>query len=196
LTNLTFEVAREQDRFEFSPLRDSNSTQVSGGVRFDPFALIKGSASFGYRDFQPLSPGLPGYQGSTAAVDLSYVALGSSKLGLVVTREVQYSYDINLPYYLQTGIAGSIAQQIFGPVDVVGRVGAQRLDYRSRVGAAMAVLELERADHVHTYGGGIGYHIGRDIRIGFNIDHYDRTSPITFRQYNGLTYGTSVTYGL
>ena len=133
-------------------------------------------------------------QGSTAAVDLSYVALGSSKLGLIVTRDVQYSYDINQPYYVQTGIAGSIAQQIFGPVDVVGRVGAQRLDYRNRVGAVVAVLE--RADHVHTYGGGIGYHIGRDIRIGFNIDHYGRTSPITFRQYNGLTYGTSVTYGL
>jgi hypothetical protein len=194
LTSLLLEVSREQDRFEFSPLRDSNSTHISGGVRFDPFALIKGSATFGYRDFQSLSPGLPDFQGSTAAVDLSYVALGSSKLGLTVTRDVQYSYDIDQPYYVQTGIAGSIAQQIFGPVDVVGRLGAQRLDYRTRVGAGVAALE--RADHVHSYGGGIGYHIGRDIRIGFNIDHYDRRSPISLRQYNGLTYGTSVTYGL
>src|SRR5437667_5878310 len=194
LTSVTFDVSREQDRFEFSPLRDSNSTLISGAVRFDPFALINGSASFGYRDFQPLSPGVQGYQGSTAAVALSYVALGSSKLGLTIVRDVQYSYDIDEPYYVQTGIAASIAQQVFGPVDVVGRVGVQRLAYRNRVGALVAVLE--RADRVHTYGGGIGYHIGRDIRIGFNIDHSSRASPVIFRQYDGLTYGTSVTYGL
>ena len=194
LTSLTLDVSREQDRFEFSPPRDSNSTQVSGGVKFDPFALIKGNASFGYRDFQPLSPGLPGYKGSTAAVDLSYVALGSSKLGVTATRDVQYSYDINQPYYLLTGITASIGQQLFGPVDVVARVGVQRLDYRNRVGAVVAVSG--RTDDVHTYGGGVGYHLGRDIRIGFNIDHSHRTSAVDIRQYNGLTYGTSVTYGL
>ena len=194
LTSLTLEVGRDQDRFEFSPLRNSNSTQISVGVKFDPFALIKGSASFGYRDFEPLLPGLPGYQGSTALVDLSYVALGSSKLGLKIARDVQYSYDINQPYYLQTGLVASIAQQIFGPVDVVGRVGAQRLDYQNRVGVVVAALE--RADRVHSYGGGIGYHLGRDIRIGFNIDHSNRASAVALRQFNGLTYGTSVTYGL
>ena len=185
LTSLTLDVAREQDRFEFSPLRDSNSTQIAGGVKFDPFALIKGGASFGYRDFQPLSPGLPGYQGSTAAVDLSYVALGSTKLGLTVIRDVQYSYDINEPYYLLTGITGSIAQQIFGPVDVVGRVGVQRLDYRDRVGAAL--VSPGRTDYVHTYGGGIGYHLGRDIRVGFNIDH----GHFIFK-YKGFSFGGSL----
>ena len=194
LTSLTVDVSREQDRFEFSPPRDSNSTLVSGGLKFDPFALIKGGASFGYRDFQPLSSGLPGYKGGTAAVDLSYVALGSTKLGVTATRDVQYSYEINQPYYLLTGTTGSIAQQIFGPLDVVGRVGVQRLDYRNRAGAVVAVSG--RTDYVHSYGGGIGYRIGRDIRIGFNIDHGHRTSAVDIRQYNGLTYGTSVTYGL
>lgn len=194
LTSLTLDVSRGQDRFEFSSPRDSNSTVVSGGVKFDPLALIKGGASFGYRDFQPLSPGLRGYQGSSASVDLSYTALGSTKLGVTATRDVQYSYDINQPYYLLTGITGSIAQQIFGPVDVVGRAGVQRLDYRNRAGAVVAVSD--RTDDVHSYGGGVGYHLGKDIRIGFNIDHIHRTSAVEIRQYNGLTYGTSVTYGL
>ena len=194
LTSLTLDVSREQDRFKFSPPRDSNSTLVSGGVKFDPLALIKGGASFGYRDFRPLSPGLPGYQGSTASVDLSYAALGSTKVGVTATRDVQYSYDINQPYYLLTGITGSIAQQIFGPVDFVGRAGVQRLDYRNRAGAVVAVLG--RTDYVRSYGGGVGYTLGTNIRIGFNIDHSHRTSAVEIRQYNGLTYGTSVTYGL
>ncbi len=195
LTSLTFDVSREQDRFDFSPLRDSNSTAISGGVKFDPFALIKGSASFGYRDFQPLSTEVPGYNGSTAALDLSYVAFGTTRLGVQAIRDVQYSYDINQPYYLLTGIVGSITQQIFGPVDVVGRAGVQRLEYRNRVGGALGAVS-ERTDYVHSYGGGVGYRMGRDIRIGFNIDHNNRTSGLAQRQYNGLTYGTSVTYGL
>ena len=70
LTALTLDVGREQDRFEFSPLRDSDSTTASVGVKLDRFALIKGSASFGYRDFQPLSPSLPAYKGTIASADL------------------------------------------------------------------------------------------------------------------------------
>ena len=57
LTSLTLEVGEEQDRFDFSHLRDSDSKQIAVGVKFDPFALLKGSATFGYRDFEPLSPG-------------------------------------------------------------------------------------------------------------------------------------------
>jgi len=57
------------------------------------------------------------------------------------------------------------------------------------------VLVASRTDVVHSYGGGIGYHFGRDVRIGFNIDHYSRTSDIAARKYDDLRYGTAVTYG-
>lgn len=193
LTAITLDVSREQDRFEFSPARDTDSTAITAGLKFDPFALIKGSASFGYRDFKSLSHAVPGYQGSTAAVDLSYVAFGSTKLAVTLGRDVQYSYDINQPYYLLTGATGSISQQIFGPLDVVGRIGAQRLEYRDRAGAAVDVSD--RVDHVKSYGGGLGYHLGRDMRIGFNIDKQRRISAIDAKQYNGLRYGFAVTYG-
>ena len=94
---------------------------------------------------------------------------------------------------MQTGFLASLAQQIFGPVDVVGRIGAQRLDYRDRAGAAL--VAANRTDYVHTYGGGVGYHLGRDLRIGFNIDNAHRTSAVTNRTYDGLRYGAAVTYG-
>ncbi len=193
LTSLTLDAGKQQDRFEFDHLRDSDSTMITAGIKFDPFALLKGSARFGYRNFQPLVAGLPNYRGSTAAVDLTYVALGSTKVTVTGTRDINYSYDINQPYYLQTGAELSLAQQIFGPVDVVGRVGIQRLDYRDRAGAVIAVSD--RTDSVHSYGGGIGYHLGRDIRIGFNVDQAHRTSAVSDRQYDDLRYGAAVTYG-
>ena len=194
LTSITFDVSTEQDRFEFSPARNTDSTRFDAGVKFDPAALIKGSAVFGYRDFRPFSSAVPGYQGTTAAVDLSYVLQDSTRFTLTIGRDVEYSYDVNQPYYLQTGLTGSISQQIYGPVDVVGRIGGQRLEYRDRAGAS--VTAPDRTDHVMSYGGGIGYHMGRDVRIGFNIDKQQRDSAVDSKQYNGLRYGVSVIYGL
>jgi hypothetical protein len=192
LTSVTFEGSDEQDRFELSPLRNSDSRAISAGVAFEPLALIKGRARVGYRDFKPLQSGVPRFEGLTASVDLSYVLLNMTKFSVQVLRDVQYSYEVIEPYYLQTGVSGSITQQVFGPVDVVGRAGIQHLGYRDQVDA----IDLgSRVDKVHAYGGGVGYHVGRDLRIGGNIDYVERTSPIPIRQYHGLVFGTSVTYG-
>jgi hypothetical protein len=194
LTGVVFEASGEQDRFEFSPDRNTDSTKFTAGLKFDPAALLKGSATFGYRNFKPASIDVPDYQGPTVAVDLSYVPQDSTKLTLLVGRDVQYSYDVNQPYYLQSGVGGSIDQQIFGPVDVVGRISRQRLDYRDRAGAS--VPAPDRTDRITSYGGGVGYRMGRDVRIGFNIDKQRRQSAVDTRQYDGLRYGFAVTYGL
>jgi hypothetical protein len=192
LTSVTVEASTEQDRFELSPLRDSDSRAIAATVAFDPLALIKGRARVGFRDFQPRQPGLARYEGATVAVDLSYVLLNMTKFTVGAMRDIQYSYDVNEPYYLQTGLTGSVTQQIFGPLDAVGRAGLQHLDYRERAGVADLGA---RVDQVRTYGGGIGYHVGPDLRIGVNIDYSTRTSPIPRRRYDGLVFGTSITYG-
>ena len=192
LTSLTVDVGRQQDRFDFSPLRDSDSTYVTLGVRFDSRALISGSAKVGLRDFQLRSLGVEDYRGSTAAVDLSYVALGSTRLGLNMARDVQYSFNADQPYYLQTGFTGSLSQHIYGPLDVEARAGIQRLAYRSREGVIVA--RSNRVDRVHTYGGGVGYRVGRDLRVGFSVDRQQRQSGLDLRNYAGLRFGMAMTY--
>jgi hypothetical protein len=192
LTAFTVEVTKEQDRFEVSPLRNSDSTQVNVGLRFDPFALISGSAQIGFRNFKPADTSLRSYKGSTALLNLSYV-LGSTKLSVGGSRDVQYSYDVDAPYFLQTGFTASLAQQIYGPVDVEGRLGRQRLAYRTREGALVEVSN--RIDHLRSYGAGLGYHFGRNIRLSFNVDDTRRESQLTNHRYHGLRYGTSVIYG-
>ena len=194
LTAVTLDLGRTRDRFELSPLRDADSTNVTLGARFDPYAIIKGSATFGYRDFQPLSGGLPGYTGATATADLTYVAFGRMQVGVQAIRDVQYSFEINEPYYLLAGLSGSLAQQIFGPVTAVGRIGRHQLTYRDRIGVSVAARN--RVDQVHTFGGGIGYRMGKDVRLGFNVDRQHRASPVWQRDYHGLKFGASVTYGL
>jgi hypothetical protein len=193
LTNLNIDITREQDRFDFDQLRNSDSTQISAGLKFDRLALLKGGLQFGFRDFTPLSPDVPNFTGLTMATDLSYVLFGSTRLAGNVSRDVQYSYDVNQPYYVQTAYTASIAQQIFGPFDVQGRIGAARLAYATRVGAVVQVSD--RVDHTTTYGVGLGYHMGQDLRLAFNIDQNARVSAVDGRSYHGLKYGTAVTYG-
>ena len=154
LTSITLEATRSEDRFDSTRLRDSNSTAVTGNVTFDPAALIRGTATFGYRDFRPLSLDVPGYNGLTSDVSLSYTLFGTTRLTVAAKRDVQYSFDVNQPYYLLTGVSGSVAQQVFGPFDVIVRGGAQHLAYRDRAGAV--ILVADRTDSVQSYGGASG----------------------------------------
>ena len=196
LTSLTMDVLRQQDRFEFSPERDADSTRIDGGVRFNRFALITGSASIGYRNYVPLSSDLPGYDGLVLSANLSYVAMGATRLGFTASRDVQYSFEVDQPYYLQTGMEASIAQQIYGPVDVQARIGTQRLAYEDRLSSSVPADEESRVDNVRSYGAGIGYRMGEDLRIAFTLDNYRRLSEVDDREYDDLRYGVSITYGL
>jgi hypothetical protein len=193
LTNLVVDIGEEQDRFNFDHSRDSNSTQVSAGLKFDQLALVKGGIQFGFRDFKPLSQGLPGFTGLTTAVDVTYVLLGSTRFAFGTTRDIQYSYEVDQPYYVQTAVTASVAQQLYGPFDVQARVGAGRLAYMNRVGATDVVNN--RVDTTSTYGGGVGYHIGQDVRLGFNLDENKRQSVVEGHTYHDLQFGTAVTYG-
>lgn len=192
LTSLSFEAGRDHERFAFSSLRDSNSTRVAGTVKFQPLALISGDASVGYRRFTPLLGDVPPYRGAIAAVNLSYRLLGTTRLGVQTTRDVQYSFDFNQPYYLETSVGGSVQQQVYGPFDVLAGIGVRRLGYRDRAGAV--VQEFNRTDRVRTFSVGAGYRLGLDKRIGFTIDHQTRTSGVDRRQYSGLRIGMSLTY--
>jgi hypothetical protein len=193
LTTIAANYQIGQDRFKYDTLRNASSTTIGAAIRFDPAALIKGSATVGYDDYRPDDPGTPGYKGITAMAALSYVFLGSTKVNGNLARGVQYSYDINQPYFIQTGGSIAIAQQLFGPLDVTALGGWQQLAYQSRVGAV--VLDVDRFDHVTSIGAGLGYHLSRDTRVGFTIERDRRNSPVANHQYTGLRYGFSVSYG-
>jgi hypothetical protein len=193
LTTVTLDIGLEQDRFTFSPLRDSDSTQVRVNFNFDPFAILKGRAAVGYRHLQPRTDAVPRYNGSTADIDLEYLPFGSTKLGLKTIRDVQYSFDLERPYYVLTGTTVSLSQHVHGEMFAVGRYGVQRLAYRDLAGAVIEVSN--RTDYVHTYGGGLGYRLGKTIRLEMNVDRVRRTAAVPGRDYDDVRLGTAITYG-
>ena len=108
------------------------------------------------------------------------------------SRDIQYSLEKTQPYYVATGGGFSVTQGISGPFDAVGRVGFQRLSYRGRIGIPGL---FDRTDSIDSFGGGFGYRVGRDMRIGFNVDKQQRNSDLARHSYGGVRYGSSVTYG-
>lgn len=192
LTSVVVTAERERARFAFNPLRDSNSTQVSAGVIFESFAPISGQAMFGRRIFTALGPGVPHYGGLVASIDLVYTALETMTISLQAARQLEYSFDLDNPYYIQSGAGVSVTKEVYGPIDVVGRIGIQRLDYRNRMGVTPSTEG--RTDYMHLQGGGVGYHFSTGLRVGLNVDRQVRTSALADRSYGGLRYGTAVTY--
>ena len=193
LTSVSLNVSRGEDRFDVNPLRDSDSNEVVGAIALNSFAIIKGTASIGYRNFKPRSSEIPGYRGTVGGADLSYTLLGATRFSVVAKRDVQYSYDSDQPYYLESGFDVSVAQQIFGPFDLIARYGHHTLSYRTSALASPATLD--GVDTVQSYGAGAGLHLGRDMRVGFNVDRIRRDSDQRDRRYKNLRVGTAITYG-
>jgi hypothetical protein len=193
LTTLSADYSLSRDQFRYETLRDSKSTTLGASVRFDPAALIKGTATVGYQDYRPDDPGTPGYKGTNALVALSYVLLGSTKVNVNALRGVQYSYDINQPYYVQSGFSASIVRRVAGPFDVMVNGGWQAFAYRDRVGTTVAISD--RVDNIGDVGGGVGYHLGRTGRLGLYVDKARRMSDVSRRQYDDLRFGSTLTYG-
>lgn len=190
LTTWITHVSRETERFEFEDLRNSDSFRVSSGFELGRFALIRGTAFAGFRKLTPADGGLiPEFSGVTADVDVSYTMPTQTRLGAAVERDVQYSYDNRTPYYIQTGWTATLTQRVTGRWDVQLSGGRDRLAYQAIIAAIDA-----RTDFIGRFGGGIGYELGDQIRAGFDVTSYHRSSQIPGREYGGVRAGFSVIY--
>ncbi len=195
LTPLTTFVARTeavQDRFDYVQLRDADSYAVSSGFELRPQALISGDVFVGVRRFRTRSDEVPDYTGPTAAVRARYT-LYATRVLFNVSRDLAYSYEIDRPYYALTDTGVEVTERVTSSWDIVGRTSRQSLAYRN----VAAALDLrKRTDHSWLAGAGIGYRVGRTLRIGFDANYYKRTvDEIVSRNYRGLRLGASVSYG-
>jgi len=191
LTTFVVKNTLQQDRFIYSPERDTNSLSVVPGFEFKPSALIAGSAYVGFRDLQVRgTAGAPSVVAAVAAVNLGYTMRDSTRFEVKVNRDFDYSYETSEPYFLASGATLTVTQAVGGRWDALGRIGRENLDYQT--------IDLQpsgRRDQVFTYGTGVGYHLDIDARIGFDVNYVSRLSPIASRQYSGFQIGGSFRYG-
>jgi hypothetical protein len=202
LTTILLDTEYVREKFEFDAVRNSAGFRLLPGVEFKPLALISGSARVGYRRMNFDSPTVPDYGGVVATVNLGYTLLGATRFGVQVDRDIQFSYEQREPYYILTGVTATITRRLTNAWDLQARAARQSLAYHQAVligsdgqGPDVSGGGAARTDYVVFYGGGVGYRIGTDVRLGFNVDYYTRRSAFEVNQYKGLRVGSAVTYG-
>lgn len=192
-TSFTLLADSVRERFTTAVDRDNDGYRILPGVEFGRRAIITGRAQVGFRKLDTLSPAMPDFSGLVASIDLSYTLRGATRFTIGASRDVYFSYDATRPFYIQPGFTLSVARQITGPWDIQARGSWYRLDYQQTETPGSTPLP-SRSDRYTTFGGGVGYKLGGDIRIGFNLDSFHRDSMEPGQSYEGLRGGMAVTY--
>jgi hypothetical protein len=200
LTTLVLDTDATRERFVTERVRDADSVRITPGVDFDAFAFISGSARLGVRKLDMRDPSIPNFSGFVGKLDLAHTLLGDTRLAVNFERDVEYSYQILQPYYVRTGVGGSVNRRLVGNWDILVRGARHKLEYRRSDDPNLPVspgddFSTGRVDRVETLGGGIGYRFSSGTRVGVNVDQFRRRSALDRRTYKGLRAGLTVTYG-
>jgi hypothetical protein len=195
LTTITLLADNVRERFSEYPIRDNDGFRILPGVEFGQHALIQGKVQVGYRSFDTVQAGMPDFSGLVASAELSYAFRGMTRFTVGVSRDIYFSYEVLEPFYIQPGFTLSVTQQVRGPWDVQARAGWYQLQYQSAQ-PLEGVTAAGRVDRYNTFGGGVGYRVGRDIRLGFNVDYFRRESVLYTQSFKGLRAGAAVTYAI
>lgn len=192
LTSIAVRLEKLQERFEFDPERNNETTRWMPGIEFKPRALISGSAFVGHRTLTPDDEtALPAFSGMVANIGLSYTLLQSTTFAVTYDRDLQYSLEAFQPYFVSDGVGASIRRALGRHFDVMGT--AQRYRYAFR--QLETHVAAERTDRIQVYSGTFGYRIGQTGRLGAGFWYTNRESTRADRTFDSLRFGTTMTYG-
>ena len=191
LTTLVTAISRQTNRFVYAAERNAHTLSIVPGVEFDRLALISGTGSVGFRRFDFIDPRLKDFSGVVAAIDLGYVARGSTRLGFTADRNVEYSYELLQPYYVSSGAGLRVTQQITERWSAMGYVSRRSLDYRAALPVAAVVPRTDRVSYVN---GSLTARVSARTRSEFTASYQRRSSDQLRRDFDGLHLGGALFY--
>jgi hypothetical protein len=189
LTTVIFDTAHLRDRFVSSTFRDNDAWTTRAGFSFQPFALISGDAAVGFQQRTFRDGSTPDFTGLVASVNLRYVIRDQTVIHVTASRDVDYSFEADQPYFVTVAWGGSVTQALGRRWDAVVHADRAFLNYQAAGGAASA-----RRDRNDTLGAGTGFRLRDDVRIGIDATQVDRRSGLPGRQYSGLRVGGTFAY--
>jgi hypothetical protein len=187
LTQIGARAEFRHDEFQYSPQRNGDIRKIGGIVSFAPPAMVSGTASFGYVGFRSRYSGAANFTGWYGQSQVTY----AGKVGVLsfsFDRDLEYSYDMSLAYYLLTSALVNFTRPIIGPWHSFAYVANHSLDYRP----AGTVGSIGRREQMREAGGAIAYQISRWSRVGCSIDWYSKRGN---QPFSGARTVTFVTYG-
>ena len=193
LTTFSVVASRQTDRFDQTPEKDADTFRILPSIRMEAPAIIRGSLAVGYRRFSAIDPETPDYSGLVVQGSLTHTFAEQTKVDLLLSRDVQYSFEETEPYYLTTGFRVVVTQQLGESFDLRAIVGRDRLEYREE--ATSSVPNDTRIDRASVLGAGVGYRFHPNLRTGLDVEFAERTSDVPDRRYERTRVFASMTYG-
>jgi Putative beta-barrel porin 2 len=191
LTSISVVVTSQRERFDLSNQRDSDTLRVMPTVSFSPLAILSGSASFGYRRFTTLDPLVPDYRGFVAALSLSTTIHDKQHIDTSFGRDVQYSYEQDTVFYLETGVQAAWTWEVAGPLELRLSGSRSRLHYESP-----SLTGANDDDIATNYGGSVGWRLRQHLKVGVNADWRERGSERSAdREFHNRKISAFVTWG-
>lgn len=190
LTAIGATVETQDDKFKYSPVRDGHAIRVGSVVEFARPAMLFGNAVVGYEHFTSPASGAADFNGMFASANLGYGTADGTLMKLFVNRDLQYSYDPSLAYYVSTGITGTVSRNVMRRWDIAAFGGRYFLDYRPAAGDLASARPVES---VIEFGGAAAYRLNGHTRVGFSVERAAKTGADGYdavRVIGFLTYGS------
>jgi hypothetical protein len=200
LTTLSVTAETSRILFTDAPVRDATSWQTIGGLDFNPRALLSGTASLGYQQFQSLRGTLPEFDGLVGSGKVYYRLAPGTRLGFSYERNLDYSYSDDDPYYVRQGYGGSVRRQILDRWDVELGGGRFRHHYQAstyQTGSSPVapVIRPTREDLIVDGTFSLGYQARPGTRVVVALIYSERESNVILHGYNNLRLAASFAYG-
>jgi hypothetical protein len=190
-TTVSLVAAKDRQRFDHASIKDADSLRIAPTVTFSPLGQITGTASVGFRRFNGLDPSLPDYSGFVSTGTIGLLLGGQYKLDTIFSRDVRFSYEEGLPYYILTGGRATLAIRTVGALDVRVTGGRESMNYR-----ALGGLGTPGLDRLVIYGTGFGYRFAERIRMAVEAEFSHRTSERdTSREYSNRRIMATLNWG-
>lgn len=117
-----------RDRFDYSPERDADGARYMGGIEFRPPGLFSGYAMVGARTFKAPNAGVDSFSGLVANGLVAY-ATDRQRLALAIYRDVAFSYDSTVGYFLANSMNIDYMRRLGDRWTTYLGTELQRLDY-------------------------------------------------------------------
>jgi hypothetical protein len=193
LTTVSVTASRQRDRFDQSPERNTDTFRFMPSIRLEAPAIVEGTLAIGYRSFDGVDPELPDYSGLVFKGTLAHTFIDRTRLELLLSRDVQYSFEELEPYYLMTGFRVTATHQLRDSIDLRAAAGRERLEYRAQ--AAAGGTSDDRRDLADVFSVGSGYRFQPNLRVGVDFEYARRVSDRADRSYDRTRLLGSLSYG-
>jgi hypothetical protein len=159
LTTFRLTGERTSSDFVYSPQRNGTGTRFGPGISFSGPAAITGNVDIGFRSFTSELSGVS-FRGLFSNMVLTRAFPSETILSFRFDRDMQFSYDLSLSYYVSRSLQLTVIQPLTSSLAVQAFVARHNLLYSA---AAPGSVPL---DAVNEMGFAVGQRLGRVIRVG------------------------------